>query len=32
MMSPFNEDVGFMAYNVLAGGYLTGKPLVTFRP
>ena len=31
-MSPFNEDVGFMAYNVLAGGYLTGKPLVTFRP
>ena len=23
--SPFNEDVGFMAYNVLAGGMLTGK-------
>lgn len=25
--SPFNEDVGFMAYNVLAGGQLTGKYL-----
>lgn len=23
--SPFNEDIGFMAYNVLAGGMLTGK-------
>jgi len=23
--SPFNENVGFMAYNVLAGGMLTGK-------
>lgn len=27
MMSPFNEGVGFMAYNVLAGGMLTGKYL-----
>lgn len=27
MSSPFNEDVGFMAYNVLAGGMLTGKYL-----
>lgn len=27
MCSPFNEDVGFMAYNVLAGGMLTGKYL-----
>merc|ERR1719436_1142508 len=27
MASPFNEDVGFMAYNVLAGGFLTGKYL-----
>ena len=25
--SPINENVGFMAYNVLAGGYLTGKYL-----
>ena len=25
--SPYNEDVGFMAYNVLAGGQLTGKYL-----
>ena len=23
--SPFNENVGFMAYNALAGGMLTGK-------
>jgi len=23
--SPYNENVGFMAYNVLAGGMLTGK-------
>jgi len=23
--SPFNENVGFMAYNALAGGFLTGK-------
>eukprot|EP00930_Biecheleria_cincta_P005541 TRINITY_DN106472_c0_g1_i1.p1 TRINITY_DN106472_c0_g1~~TRINITY_DN106472_c0_g1_i1.p1 ORF type:complete len:559 (+),score=76.87 TRINITY_DN106472_c0_g1_i1:24-1679(+) len=27
MMSPYNEGVGFMAYNVLAGGMLTGKYL-----
>ncbi|CAK9089123.1 unnamed protein product [Durusdinium trenchii] len=27
MCSPYNEDVGFMAYNVLAGGVLTGKYL-----
>lgn len=27
MSSPYNEDVGFMAYNVLAGGMLTGKYL-----
>ena len=25
--APWNEDVGFMAYNVLAGGMLTGKYL-----
>jgi len=25
--SPFNENVGFMAYNALAGGVLTGKYL-----
>lgn len=25
--SPIHENVGFMAYNVLAGGYLTGKYL-----
>jgi aryl-alcohol dehydrogenase-like predicted oxidoreductase len=25
--SPYNENVGFMAYNVLAGGMLTGKYL-----
>jgi len=25
MMSPYNENVGFMGYNVLAGGMLTGK-------
>lgn len=25
--SPFNENVGFMAYNALAGGMLTGKYL-----
>jgi len=25
--SPFNENVGFMAYNALAGGFLTGKYL-----
>jgi len=23
--SPYNENVGFMAYNALAGGMLTGK-------
>ena len=23
--SPLHENVGFMAYNALAGGYLTGK-------
>mmetsp|Transcript_120690 Transcript_120690/g.240337 ORF Transcript_120690/g.240337 Transcript_120690/m.240337 type:complete len:548 (-) Transcript_120690:6-1649(-) len=27
MCSPYNENVGFMAYNVLAGGMLTGKYL-----
>ncbi|CAJ1421721.1 unnamed protein product [Effrenium voratum] len=27
MCSPYNEDVGFMGYNVLAGGMLTGKYL-----
>jgi len=27
MSSPYNENVGFMAYNVLAGGMLTGKYL-----
>lgn len=27
MMSPYNENVGFLAYNVLAGGVLTGKYL-----
>ena len=25
MRSPYNENVGFMGYNVLAGGMLTGK-------
>jgi len=25
--SPYNENVGFMAYNALAGGMLTGKYL-----
>jgi hypothetical protein len=25
--SPFNENVGFMSYNALAGGMLTGKYL-----
>ncbi len=27
MGSPANENVGFMAYNALAGGVLTGKYL-----
>jgi aryl-alcohol dehydrogenase-like predicted oxidoreductase len=27
--SPFNENVGFMAYNALAGGMLTGKYMST---
>ncbi|CAK0846358.1 unnamed protein product [Prorocentrum cordatum] len=27
MASPYNENVGFMAYNALAGGMLTGKYL-----
>jgi aryl-alcohol dehydrogenase-like predicted oxidoreductase len=27
--SPFNENVGFMSYNALAGGMLTGKYMDT---
>lgn len=30
--SPFNENVGFMAYNVLAGGMLTGKYMSDINP
>lgn len=30
-ISPFNENVGFMAYNALAGGMLTGKYSGTYE-
>ena len=30
-ISPYNENVGFMAYNALAGGMLTGKYSGTYE-